>query len=247
MAALNDEMVQKFHPTTHFRDYSLNADKRVNSMTFSDDGRTLSASTNDHVLDVFDCNGGNQSAKIFLQKYGCGVIDFIGVTAEKILISSRKRDHVIRPLTIETKSYGQYYVGHSGLVTSLCVHRSSDVFLSAGRDKTIRLWDTRLTCCLSVTKFDSTPLCAWDPSGTMFGVAVDSRHIQLFDLRGLDNGPVVTFNSNKDFNSEWCKIAFSHDGKQILISTNGTKIRVIDSFYGTIIHPFLSKYNLILF
>lgn len=239
MAALTDDLVKKFQATAHFRDF--NNDNRINSMAIAEDGQTLISASNHHVVDVYNCNLGKQTSFIHLRKYGCGIVDFVDGGAENILVSSKKRDHTIRPLNIETKSYGTYYVGHSDFVTSLCVHRSSGLFLSAGMDKTVRLWDTRSPRVISMAKFTGTPLCAWEPSGALFAVGIDSQKIQMFDLRGLDNGPFFSFDSNKDFNCEWTSLKFSHDGNQILVSTNGTKIRVIDSIYGNIIHPFLSK------
>lgn len=242
MASLSDDLVRKFQPTAHFRDFAPNNDKRINSMAISQNGQTLISASNYHVLDVYDCNRGTQTNVIHLRKYGCGVVDFVDNDNQNILISSKKRDHIIRPLNIETKSYGTYYVGHRDFLSSLCVHRSSGLFLSASMDKTVRLWDTRSPRGVSVATFDGSPVCAWDPSGVLFGVGVDSHQIQLFDIRGLDNGPFCSFVWNKEFNCEWNSLKFSSDGKQILISTNGTKLRVVDSIYGKIVHTFLSKF-----
>lgn len=37
---------------------------------------------------------------------------------------------------------------------------------------------------------------------------------------------------------DWTRIAFSNDGKQILISTNGGMIRVLNAFSGAVLHTF---------
>lgn len=244
MATLSDELVGKFQPTTHFRNFTPNNDKRVNSMAISQDGSTLIASSNHHVIDVFDCNRGIQKNCIPMHKYGCGVIDFADDGAENVVVGSMKQSNTIRLLNIEKKTYGTYFVGHTSRVTSLSVHSPSHLFLSGGMDMAIQLWDTRSASCISKAKFDGIPLCAWAPNGALFAVGVNSQHIHLFDVRGLGNGPFVTFDLNKDTNCDWSSLKFSHDGKQFLISSNGTKIRVIDSVYGKIIHPFLSEYIL---
>lgn len=238
MQALTDETVKTFQPTTHFRDSN---DKRINSMAISENGQTLISASNHHVLDVYDCNHGRLTGVIQMRKYGCGVVDFADNDAANILVTSTKQDHTVRQLSIETKMYGTYFVGHSDLVTSLCAHQSSKLFLSAGKDRTVRLWDTRSPRSVSMATFDDAPLCAWEPSGALFAVGVNSQEIRMFDLRGLESGPFATFDCNKDFNCDWSHLKFSHDGKQILISTNGTKIRVISSHCGKIIHSFLSN------
>lgn len=241
MAALNDEVVANFSPTTHFRSFTPNNDKRVNSMAFSEDGNILIASSNHHVIDVFDCNHGIQKNFVPMQGHGCGVIDFTDNGAENVIVSSQKKDNTIRLLNIEKQAYGTLFVGHTSLVTSIGVHRPSHLFLSGGMDNTIQMWDTNSANCISKARFDNTPLCAWAPDGNLFAVGVNSQQIYLFDVRGLSNGPFATFDFNKDPTCEWTSLKFSHDGKQFLISSNGTKIRVIDSTYGKIIHPFLSK------
>lgn len=240
MAALTDEFVKRFQPTTHFRECSVLNDKRIKSMCVSTDGQLLAATTNHHSLDVYDCNRGILKSIVHLRKYGCGAVDFIDGNADCVLVSSAKNECAIRLLNIEKKTYEMVYAGHTKPVVSMSVHQSSQRFLSVGQDNTVRLWDTRVPRCVAAQEFDQTPLCAWHPNGEIFAVGIDSRQIRLFDVRGLGNGAFSYSDSNPDQHVDWTKLEFSHSGNSILVSTNGPKIRVIDSYFGKIQHLFLS-------
>lgn len=239
--ALTDNLVQKFRLVTVFRDYTPNFDKRINALSFSTNGINAISSTNNGTIDVFDCNKGIQTSTIFLRKYGCGVVDFTDIE-DTIVVASTKQNHAIRSLNIETKKYLTYFVGHNEMVNSLCVHRANNVFLSASNDKSIRLWDVRSPRSQSMTSFNEPPLVAWEPSGTLFAVGLDSKFIKLYDLRGMENGPLAGFTFNKENNCNWTNLKFSHNGEYILISTNSSKIRVIESFFGKIKNCFRSKF-----
>lgn len=51
-------------------------------------------------------------------------------------------------------------------------------------------------------------------------------------------GPFATFKMQYDRTCEWTGLKFSNDGKLILISTNGSFIRLIDAFKGVVMHTF---------
>lgn len=61
--------------------------------------------------------------------------------------------------------------------------------------------------------------------------------IDEFDLFLL-KGPFAHFETKFARVCDWTRIAFSNDGKQILISTNGGMIRVLNAFSGAILHTF---------
>lgn len=87
------------------------------------------------------------------------------------------------------------------------------------------------------------PVAAFDPEGLIFAAGVNSESIKLYDLRSFDKGPFVTFMLNQEKECEWTGLKFSKDGKTILISTNGSIIRLIDAFHGTPLQTFTGKFN----
>lgn len=112
-------------------------------------------------------------------------------------------------------------------------------------DKTLRIWDLRSPNCQGVLHLQGRPVAAFDPEGLIFAAGVNSESIKLYDLRSFDKGPFITFMLNQEKECDWTGIKFSKDGKTILISTNGSIIRLIDAFHGTPLQSFTGRYFMI--
>ena len=81
----------------------------------------------------------------------------------------------------------------------------------------------------------SRPVVSYDPEGLIFAVGLDSKQIKLYDLRSFDKGPFITFFIRPDPGKlEWTSMKFSPDGKTIILSTNGSIIKLVDAFQGKI-------------
>ncbi|VEL42895.1 unnamed protein product [Protopolystoma xenopodis] len=105
------------------------------------------------------------------------------------------------------------------------------------------------------------PTAAFDPEGLIFAAGINSDSIKLYDLRSFDKGPFATFkiattpanpaaatsatlgSRNTTFmasgdlpGTEWTGLKFSPDGKTLLIQTNGTQLKLIDAFKGSLQH-----------
>lgn len=57
-------------------------------------------------------------------------------------------------------------------------------------------------------------------------------------IRSFDKGPFNTFQLHQEKECDWTGIKFSPDGKTILVSTNGSIIRLVDAFHGTPLKTF---------
>lgn len=53
-----------------------------------------------------------------------------------------------------------------------------------------------------------------------------------------EKGPFASFETRFNRVCDWTGLKFSNDGKQILISTNGGMIRVLNAFNGSVLHTF---------
>ena len=117
-------------------------------------------------------------------------------------------------------------------------------------------------------KLAGRPVAAFDPDGLIFAAGINSESVKLYDLRSFDKGPFSSFKLQgepvksdhrnqtlSDFSSifsadskeiEWTGLKFSPDGKSILISTNGSVIKLIDSYNGTSLQTFTGDTFLIL-
>ena len=91
----------------------------------------------------------------------------------------------------------------------------------------------------------SRPVVSYDPEGLIFGVGIDSKQIKLYDLRSFDKGPFSTFFIRPDVGKfEWTSMKFSPDGKNVILSTSGPIIKLVDAFQGTCIISIL--YNVMI-
>lgn len=259
VSKLSDEVLQSFEMRFWFRSY-FSSHEYYSSIKFSGNGKTLIASRNDNAIETFDCNT-SQRKLIPSKKYGCGLIDYCN-NDENILVTSTIREKAVRELCIEKNMYNTCFLGHTDSITALAVHPNKNTFLTGSLDKRILLYDIRIaTAQAAQTHLPDTPLISWDPNGMMFAVGFDENSIgseanncdstrnstsskentiRLYDIRGLGNGPLLKFNFNAE-SSMWKSLKFSPNGEKILISTNGAKVRVIDSFFGKVLRVYGGK------
>ncbi|CAD6996851.1 unnamed protein product [Ceratitis capitata] len=192
-----------------------NTDK-INAIDFSPNGEHLISCSEDDQIVIYDCEKGTHSTKV---------------------------DDNIRYLSLHDNKYLRYFPGHTKKVISLCISPVEDTFLSGSLDKTLRLWDLRSPNCQGLMNLPGRPVAAYDPEGLIFAAGVNSESIKLYDLRSFDKGPFVTFKLYQEKECDWTGLKFSRDGKIILISTNGSIIRLVDAFHGTPLQTFTGYPN----
>lgn len=243
MDNLTENILKSFRMRTAFRDFNSNHDKRIHSINFSTNGMTLVSSSNNDLIEIFDCDRGRQVDTISVRKYGCYFVNFAQTSNDVLLISSERRDHVIRSLNIEKKSYLTYFEGHTDVVTSLCVNRHKNLFVSSSSDKTVRLWDVRSPRCEGMCTLKGDVIGAWSGDGQLIAAAIDSESIELFDIRSLENGPISRCKLNKLYNSKCIDMKFSKNSRNILLSTNGPNLLLIDTCYGKELQAYRCNYK----
>uniref|UniRef100_G3TRC6 WD repeat-containing protein 82 n=1 Tax=Loxodonta africana TaxID=9785 RepID=G3TRC6_LOXAF len=186
---------------------------------------------------TWNCQNSKPKRTLYSKKYGVDLIRYTHA-ANTVVYSSNKIDDTIRYLSLHDNKYIRYFPGHSKRVVALSMSPVDDTFISGSLDKTIRLWDLRSPNCQGLMHLQGKPVCSFDPEGLIFAAGVNSEMVKLYDLRSFDKGPFATFKMQYDRTCEWTGLKFSNDGKLILISTNGSFIRLIDAFKGVVMHTF---------
>merc|ERR1711994_849965 len=172
------------------------------------------------------------------------------------IISSSADDQIIiydcekgaQKFSLNSKKYGVDLI-HFTQNKNHAVHASTkenDIirYMSLKEDKYIRLWDLRSNHCQGLMKLAGRPVAAFDPDGLIFAAGINSESVKLYDLRSFDKGPFSSFKLQADSKEiEWTGLKFSPDGKSILISTNGSVIKLIDSYNGTNLQTFTGHLN----
>jgi len=236
---LVDNVIRSMRVGKVFRDNQDN----INHMHFSGDGASLISSSDDDQIVIYDCERGTQKRTLNSRKYG---VDLIHFTQNKsnVVHASTKENDIIRYLNVSENKYIQYFRGHNKRVVTLCMNPTDDSFLSGSLDKSIRLWDIRSQYCQGFMNLAGRPVAAFDPEGLIFAVGINSESVKLYDLRSFDKGPFSSFKfPSVERDVEWTGLKFSPDGKTILVSTNGSMIKLIDAFSGSCLQTFTGHIN----
>lgn len=132
---------------------------------------------------------------------------------------------------------------------------SDDTFVSTSLDNTLRIWDLRSTSSQAILNLESPHQAAFDPTASVLAVASPpAQVVLLYDKRQYENAPFATFdlkeieepmqqaatrmygpNAARGTIGDWTSLAFSNDGRKILIGTNSIGHYVLDSFSGKLI------------
>ena len=154
----------------------------------------------DDALHLYRTNTGQLLKTLYSKKYGCSCVTFTHasqavVYASKVKTASAQpqKDHALRYHSLHDNTYLRYFVGHADQVVSVAMSAKTDQFLSAAKDRTVRLWDLRTNVCNGVIRCATTPSVACDAQGLIFAAATDDGEVKLYDARGYDQGPFTTF------------------------------------------------------
>jgi len=235
---LTETAVRSFAVAKNFRDHK----DKINSLDFSADGSILISSSDDDSIVIYNCYEGVKKNQTYSKKYG---VDLIRLTHDSNMAvhASTKIDDTIRYLSLHDNKYIRYFRDHTKKVTCLSMSPTEDLFLSGSLDRTLRLWDVRSNNCQGLMNLPTRPVAAFDPEGLIFGVGMDTNVIKLYDLRTFDKGPFSTFKLDQEVDCDWTGLKFSPDGRYILITTNGSAIRLVDAFDGVVKHNLTGHVN----
>jgi COMPASS component SWD2 len=117
-----------------------------------------------------------------------------------------------------------------------------DTFMSGSLDKTVRLWDLRTPQCRGLLNLPSSPIVAYDASGLVFAVGVNEyQRILIYDLANYDKEPFLVIELDDPTLAlvsypprpiYMTSLAFSSDGKYVLVGCSGDAHYVVDAFEG---------------
>lgn len=221
--------------------------KTISSIDIDASGAyVIASSAAEDTLNLYDATAGKHKKLLFSKKYGVDCARFAH-RPSNILHASTKIDDTIRYLSLHDNQYLRYFKGHKSRVTSIECSPLTDAFISASAES-VRMWDLRTPTCqglMTLTTMTaaagsvtSPPLLCVDPKSLVFGVALDSRSIRLYDMRAYQHGPFATFSfgggGSVAMTRRWCDVQFSPEGGDLLVSTDDTFLLLVDSFDGSL-------------
>ncbi|KAF5366982.1 hypothetical protein D9758_003968 [Tetrapyrgos nigripes] len=211
----------------------------ITGISFDDRGDQLITAGEDETFRLYSSLKTLQS-----KKYGIDLPRFTHKNTA-ILHASTKEDDGIRYHSLHDNKYLSYFKGHKGRVVSLEVSPVDDGFMSASLDKTVRLWDLRTPTCRGLLNVPSHPIVAYDATGLVFAVGVNHySRILLYDLANYDQAPflVITLEDPTLALISYpprpvcmTSLAFSSNGKFLLVGCSGDAHYIMDAFNGHIV------------
>ncbi|RUS31520.1 WD40-repeat-containing domain protein [Jimgerdemannia flammicorona] len=241
--------------------------KPITSLSFDDTGEVCVCSAEDESLRVYDCKQGKQNNVIYASTKEDGkplIRDINLQRADTLRYLSLHDNKYIRYFKGHRKRYVPHFIfilvlgigqplwainvstfledqrltsSSPNRVVALEMSPLDDQVLSAAIDDTVRLWDLRSSACQGLINISGRPTVAFDQSGLVFAVGLDSNTIRVYDLKAFDKGPFDTWTIDSHLPygippPEWTGLRFSNDGKHILVTTAGDSHLLIDSFTG---------------
>lgn len=227
------DIIKSFRPSKTLNFHKPNS--QITSIDFDDTGAYCISSAEDETMQLYDCHSGKHNKSILSKKYGASLVRFTHL-ATNCIYASTKEDDTIRYLSLHDNKYIRYFRGHKASVDSLEVSPLNDLFLSASRDNSVRLWDLRSSSCQGVLRSIAPNFISFDPTAVIFAVgSQDISEIALYDVKNFDKQPFSTFKVPKSPTGSpliWDKIEFSNTGKLILVGTQTGSHYLLDSFSG---------------
>ncbi|OCH95450.1 WD40 repeat-like protein [Obba rivulosa] len=215
--------------------------RHITGINFDDRGDQVITAGEDETFRLYSCKSGKPLKILYSKKYGVDLPRFTHKNTA-ILHASTKEDDTIRYHSLHDNKYLQYFKGHKQKVVSLEVSPVDDGFMSGSLDKTVRLWDLRSPTCRGLLNLPSTPIVAYDASGLVFAVGVNHySRILLYDHANFDKAPflvitlddptlaLISFPPRAIFITS---LAFSSNGKYLLVGCSGDAHYIIDAFEG---------------
>ncbi|KAI6206021.1 hypothetical protein M3Y94_00858500 [Aphelenchoides besseyi] len=208
---------------------------RINHMDYSHDGKLLISSSDDDSMVVYDLDKATKLQTVNSKKYGVCLIQFAHDN-KSVIHASSKVDNTIRYLSIDNKQYLRYFTGHVKRVRSLSMSPVDECFLSCSLDNSMRLWDLRVQTCQAILINNVPAIASFDRNGMVFGVALGSKMLKMYDIRHFDRGPFLTINLPSECHSEASNMQFSPNNKLAVIGTRSDELYVVDTFESKFLH-----------
>ncbi|EIN03699.1 WD40 repeat-like protein, partial [Punctularia strigosozonata HHB-11173 SS5] len=251
---LTNALMSKFKPAKIFKDAveplppkspsgraTPPGPRHITGMSFDDRGTQLITAAEDETFRLYSARSGKQSKTLFSKKYGVDLPRFTHKDTA-IIHASTKEDDTVRYHSLHDNKYLQYFRGHKAKVVTLEMSPVDDTFMSGSLDKTVRLWDLRTPQCRGLLNLPSSPIVAYDTSGLVFAVGVNEyQRILVYDLANYDKEPFLVIELEDPTLSlvsfpprpiYMTSLAFSPNGKYILVGCSGDAHYIVDAFDG---------------
>ncbi|WP_338674964.1 helix-turn-helix domain-containing protein [Streptomyces sp. SCSIO 30461] len=196
---------------------------RVRSVAFSQDGRTLAATSTDGPVHLWDTTGRRIRELPGIRSEGARAVAF---DPSGRTIATADADGEVRLWdTSGSHRLLAALAGHSGLVNALAYAPDGRSLVSAGSDRTVRLWDVAGARSLAVLKghTDEVLGAAFAPDGRTVATGGVDRTVRLWDVSRRRQSVSLSGHSD-DVNA----VAYTPDGTTVVSAGGDGTTRLWD-------------------
>jgi COMPASS component SWD2 len=234
---LNDSIISSLKTCNLIKKHEL----PLNNISVSNDGNLYLTSGNDNQIFIYSLLKNEIIRQLVNKRYGCDKALFTHNT--KAILCASKSDFRIMYWCTHNNRILFSFLGHSDIITDLCLNPFNDLFISTSNDKTSRLWDLEQKKCLCI--FQDSQCAVFDNTGKVLASVTYSmdketeryeNFINLYNIEKIENimeKPFDVFSIKSDGFIK--KIKFSNNG-DYLIAITDNYLFIIDAVGGKIIH-----------
>ncbi|WP_433273751.1 hypothetical protein ACQPZF_19890 [Actinosynnema sp. CS-041913] len=224
-SASQDQTVRLWRTRDFTERAMLPHDDVVRAVAFSPDGRTLATAGNDRIARLWSLDGDGGGRELMTLTGHTGFVAAVAFRDEGTLITGSE-DHTARLWTVP----GPVLAGHTDSVYGLAIHPDGRTVATAGRDRTVRLWDVsdaehpRQTA-VATAHPDIVRSVEFSMDGKVLATTSHDRTVRLWRVAG---GHLRRLSTLDDRSGVMVAAAFSPDGRTLATASEDGIARLWD-------------------
>eukprot|EP00127_Corallochytrium_limacisporum_P003098 Clim_evm27s146 gene=Clim_evmTU27s146 len=151
-------------------------------------GSHLASGSSDETINVFNMKKNVEEGALMEHTGTITALSFHGTRGNKAYLVSGSEDHTVLVFRTTDWEVLARLKGHKGAIEDLAVHPTGKLMISAGRDRTLRVWDMIKARGVFIRNLPYVVTqVRWSPEGHSFAI-VHGNTIEIYDLEDAESG-----------------------------------------------------------